>query len=158
MRIDWEMFLSRLEKYPVGTHRILPPCPEDRIQTVQAEYGQMPSELVSMLRHFNGAELFIKTGPLISIFRVSTIQPLPPLVWAPEWQIENFTSRWRSCGSGRNEWAIAMMNYGGLILLDSAGNTKEWDTAERNWIGQNLTLDDRIEDLLTQGDKYLAES
>jgi hypothetical protein len=157
MRIDWEMFLSRLEKYPVGTHEILPACPKDRIQAIQVEYGQMPSELVSMLRHFNGAQLFNKTCHMISIFPVSTIPPLPPLRWSPAWQIENYTSRWRSCGSGRNEWAIAMMNYGGLILLDPAGNTKEWDTAEGNWIGRNLTLYDWIEDLFTQGDKYLAE-
>ena len=157
MNVDWKVFVTRVGKYPSGTHKVLPPCPEDRIQAIQAEYGRMPSELVSMLRHFNGAKLFIRTCPMVSIFRIATVPPLPPLQWSPEWQIENYTSSWRSCGSVRKEWAIGMMNYGGLILLDSVGNIKEWDTDEGNWIGQTLTVYDWIEKLFDEENRYLEE-
>ena len=31
------------------------------------------------------------------------------------------------------DWAIAMTNYGGLILLDKNENIHEWDTGEHRW-------------------------
>ncbi len=158
MSTNWDHFLGRLGEYPEGTHRILPPCPNERIQAVQNQFGPMPNDLLDMLRHFNGAKLFIKTGPLVSVFGITTVPSLSPLVWAPEWHIDRFTARWRSSGHSHDEWPIAMMNYGVLIVLGSQGMTKEWDTGQRSWGGKELGLNERITELLREGELYLSES
>jgi hypothetical protein len=159
MNIDWQDFLRRLRSaYTPGTHRILPPCPLDRIEAVQAEFGALPEDLARMLRHFNGAELFIKTMPLISVFGISTVPSLSPEEWAPEWYIEKFTPKWRSGGHRNDQWPIAMKNYGVLILIDSRGMTKEWATGQRSWEGKELGLNDRFMELLREGEIYVSES
>src|SRR5437899_892990 len=122
MMFDWDAFLVRLRAYPAHFHRILPPCPGERIEAVEKELRELPPTLKEMLRRFNGVELFISGSPLVSLFRISTIPPLPPLEWAPEWCIDTFTRKWRAAGSNRQgDWAIAITNYGGLILLDADG-------------------------------------
>src|SRR6266516_590339 len=89
MNVDWQDVLRRLRSaYAPGTHRILPSCPLDRIEAVEAEFGALPKDLARMFRHFNGAELFIKTMPLICIFGISTVPSLSAGEWAPEWYIE----------------------------------------------------------------------
>jgi hypothetical protein len=101
MALEWEDILRRLKSNPPGTNTLLPPCNEGRLREVQSELGKLPNELIDMRRHFNGANLFKKTGPLISVFGISTIPPLPPLEWADEWTIDKFTPRWRA-GGGRS--------------------------------------------------------
>lgn len=158
MNVDWVDFLGRLRtRYPVEVHRILPPCDASRIQAVEAELGMLPKQLREMLRHFNGAELFVKTVPLVSILGISTILPVPPLEWAPEWYIDRLTPKWRASGQSHNDWPIAIMNYGVFIVLDSEGVTKEWDTGQRRWGRRKLTLAERMADLLREGDVYLSE-
>jgi len=56
----------------------------------------MPAVLVEMLNNFNGARLFLRHVPLISIFGVSLIPPLSPMQWAEDWHIDKYTPSWRS--------------------------------------------------------------
>jgi hypothetical protein len=157
MKIDWQHVLIRLDAYGSGVHRILPPCPEDRLEAVQTQFGKMPGELIEMLQFFNGGRLFINAMQLVSLFGISTIPPLPPFEWAPDWYIDKVTPAWRSSGSRENEWAIAMMNYGGLIILADDGTTKEWDTSQRTWTPGAWQFDEWMEKLLREGDAYMRE-
>jgi hypothetical protein len=158
MMFDWDAFLVRLRAHSFHFHRFLPPCPGERIEAVETEFGKLPPTLAEMLKRFNGAELFIAGIPLVSFFRISTIPPLPPLEWAPEWCIDNFTAQWRSAGSNRqDDWAIAMTNYGGLILLDADGTVKEWDTGESRWLFKNVPLQEWMERMMSEGDAIMAE-
>lgn len=152
---DWAGFLVRLQAYPPHFHRILQPCPVERIEAVEKELGKMPATLTAMLRQFNGAKLFDAS---FSLFGISTIPPLPPLEWAPEWCIDKFTPKWRAAGSNRQEdWAVAMTNYGGVVLLDLNGTVKEWDTGESIWLSRDLAFEEWIETLITEGEAIMAE-
>ncbi len=156
MNVNWEDVLRRLHSYPDRVHKILPACSMDRILAVDEELGKMPETLSQMLRQFNGAELFIDGGPLVTIFGISTEPPLPPLEWATEWYIDKFTPKWRSAGRNRDsDWAIAMTNYGRLILLEQSGLVKEWDTSQRQWSRGTFTFDEWIEETLREGDAYV---
>src|SRR5262249_39130905 len=130
----WEKLLRQLQSYPSGVHKMLPACPEDRLQAVQESLGKMPESLVTMLRHFNGAELFDKCGPMVTVFGVTTTTPLPEFESAPDWWIDQYTPAWRRAGINRElEWVIANTNYGGLTILDKEGRAKEWDQGYRQW-------------------------
>jgi len=159
---DWDAFLVRLHAYPSHFHRILPPCPEERIEAVEKQLGKLPTSVMSMLRRFNGAKLFLSAGPSFSLFGISDVPPLPPLPlleWAPEWCIDKLTPKWRGAGSGRQgDWAIAMTNYGGLILLDWNESIKEWDTAQSTWLSQNLSFGEWIEKVISEGEVIMAEA
>jgi hypothetical protein len=157
MKPNWKQVLSYLRAYPPQIHRILPPCPEERLETVQKELGKMPDALSDMLRHFNGARLFLRNGPLVSIFGISTIPPLPPLEWAPDWHIDKFTPAWRSSHNRPSDWAIGMTNYGGLILLDQEGTVKEWDTSQNTWSPNEWSFDEWMSEMMREGDTYLNE-
>jgi hypothetical protein len=155
---DWDAFVARLRAYPAGFHRLLPPCADDRVQAVQRELGKLPQTLEEMLKRFNGAELFISGSPLVSFFRISTMPRLHHLEWASEWCIDAFTRKWRAAASDRqDDWAIAMTNYGGLVLLDAGGTVKEWDTGECTWLSGNLPLDEWIEKVINEGEVIMAE-
>jgi hypothetical protein len=156
---DWDVLLVRLRAYPSHLHRFLPPCPPERIEAVEKELGKLPTTLKEMLGRFNGAELFCSAGPSVTIFRISTIPPLPPLEWAPEWCIDAFTPKWRAVGSNRQrDWAIAMTNYGGLILLDGDGTIKEWDTGQSIWLVRNLPFSEWIEKEIHEGEIMIEET
>jgi hypothetical protein len=156
---DWNSFLRCLQAYPSHFHRILPPCPGERIDVVEQEIGTMPITLKTMLRHFNGAKLFISAGPSFSFFGISTIPPLPPFQWAPDWYIDKYTPLWRASGSNRqDDWAIAMTNYGGLILLDRDETIKEWDTGKRIWLSTKLPLGEWIEKVIREGEVIMEET
>ncbi len=157
MKVDWDGVLTRLRSYPARVHKILPRCPEERIKAVEEQLGALPGSLSDMLAHFNGARLFINGGPLVSIFGISLIPPLPPLEWAPDWNIDRFSTIWRSVRNQQNDWAIAMMNYGGLILLDAESTTKEWDTAQNTWGPREWTFPEWIEEILCEGDAFLKD-
>jgi len=111
-----------------------------------------------MLLHFNGARLFKKSVPFVSIFGISTIPPLPPLRWAKDWYIDKFTPTWRLGESNRQtEWPIAMMNYGGLVILEGEDKIKQWDTVQKKWELKHWRFNEWVESILTSGDSYLKE-
>jgi len=157
MNPDWDNVIRRLRSYPKKVHRLLPPCPEDRLEAVQTQLGKMPAGLVEMLEHFNGAELFERCGPMLTVFGISTIPPLPALEWFPDWNIDKLTPSWRQASPHReNQWAIAMTNYGGLIILDKRGTIKQWDTSQSRWEENRWTFDEWVEDIFREGDAFLA--
>ena len=60
--------------------------------------------------------------------------------------------------TGRDKERVnAMKKYGGMLLLELNGMTKEWDTSERRWLGRELSLQERIDELLIEGDNSLRE-
>ena len=155
---DWQNVLMRLKSYPAEVHRFLPPVSEGRLAAAAELLGPMPDALAHMLRHFNGAELFLSNGPLVSIFGLSTDPPLPPFQWAPDWHIDKFTPVWRHADSHRrDEWAIAMMNYGGLIILSEDGAIREWDTRRQVSESTRWGFAEWIEEVLCEGKAYLNE-
>jgi len=156
--LDWDEFVARLRMQAHGLHRLLEPCPEDRIQSVQKEFGELPLILATMVRRFNGSELFIVGGPLVTLLGISTVPPPPPLEWAPEWYIDKLTAKWRAEGRRRDaDWAIAMTNYGGLVLLDSNGSVKEWDTADGRWLSKDRPFKDWIEGIMREGETMVRQ-
>jgi len=155
--MDWINFINRLRKYPKGMHILLPPCPDEEIKNVQAVLGKMPDPLTRMLRHFNGAQLFCTGLPLVSIFGLSVAMPDKPMEWCKEWSIDKFTPKWRAFPLSNHEWAFAMNNYGGLLVVDLVGMTAEWDTSERRWLGHKMSFEDRFEQLIQEGDICLRE-
>jgi hypothetical protein len=134
---------------------IVRPCPEDRIKAIEERFGQVPAHLADILRHFNGAELFVSSIAFVTIFGISTIPPLPPAEWAPEWTIDQYTPRWRSSSDRQGDWPFAIMNYGGLILLRPDGTVKEWDRSQRKWSVTTFTFDEWLQYILREGDAYL---
>lgn len=157
MTPDWTEFFRQLQTYPPEVHNLLPPCAESRIEAVQQELGRMPDVLVSMVKHFGGAELFCKCGPLISIFGLSNIPSRPPLEWASDWYIDKFTPIWRSSHNRMGDWVIGMTNYGGLIVLDEHGTVREWDTAQNKWSPMQRRFDEWLNCILRGGDAYMKE-
>jgi hypothetical protein len=158
MNPDWKNVLSRLRTYSEEVNTILPPCPEERLYAVEADLGKMPDVLRDMLRHFNGAKLFLRGLPLVRVFGISTIPPLPALEWGPDWYVDKYTPTWRRASPGReNQWAIGMTNYGGLIILDKSGITKQWDTSQEIWEPNEWSFDEWIEGVLREGDAFMKE-
>lgn len=156
---DWNAFLIRLEQYPPHSHRILPASSCEQIEEVEKEFGKLPTTLKDMMRHFNGAELFISGIPYVSIFRISAAFPLPPLEWAAEWYVDTFTRKWRAENSNRqNDWAIAMTNYGGLVLFDTDETIKEWDTSQHAWLSRNVPFEEWIENIFGEGEATMDET
>src|SRR5262249_49840301 len=149
---DWDAFLVRLGAYPTHFHRIQQPCPDERMEEMEKDLGKPPSIVIEMLKRFNGAKLFCSPNPFVSFFRISTGPPLPPLEWAAEWCIDKFTAQWRAAGSNRQgDWAIAMTNYGGLILLDDRESVKEWDTGQNSWLSHNLPFGEWVDKVMKEG-------
>ncbi|WP_144973534.1 hypothetical protein [Bremerella volcania] len=109
-----------------------------------------------MVDRFSGAELFVDFA---TIFRLTDDPPLPPLEWAVEWCIDAMTTKWRVAGTGREQdWALAMTNYGGLILLDSQGLVKEWDTGQATWLNKDISLQDWLDGIMTEGESLMEDS
>lgn len=158
MALIWPAFLERLNRYPKGTHNIRPPCSTERLRQIESEFGACPIALREMLSHFDGAELFIDFVPLLTVFSISPTVPVPEREWAPNWYIDKFTPKWRAAGKRDGDWAIAMTNYGGLTIFDSANICSEWDTAESRWLSRGVAIDDWIENVISEGDLYLAEA
>jgi hypothetical protein len=155
MLYDWDAFLDRMRRYPC---KFLPPCQDDLIAAVEKNLGSLPSAIKEMLKHFNGAELFIATGPLLTVFGLSTVPLLPPLEWGEDWYIDKFTPSWRASSLSRDgDWAIGMMNYDGVILFNEHQGISEWDRGESRWLLENLTLSDWIERVISDGETMMAE-
>jgi hypothetical protein len=158
MNPNWQNIMQRLNAYPAGIHRSLSPCPDERIRAVQSALGEMPNALVEMLKLFNGAELFVRNSPMVTIFGISANPPLPPLEWAADWYIDKFTPVWRSTNQDRQtDWAIAMMNYGGLIILGQDGTAREWDTSQGTREPKTWEFGKWVDDVLHNGESYMQE-
>lgn len=161
MAVNWADVLDRLRSYPASVQRFRPPCPKDRIEIVQQQLGMLPAELSDMLNHFNGAKLFDAGagGSMVSLFGTTEDPPLPRFEWGVDWYIDTFTPAWRAAVgvSRQDDWVVAMMNYGDLIILDKNGTVREWDTAVKFWSPNVLSFAEWIEDILRQGDNYLKE-
>jgi hypothetical protein len=160
MTINWADVLHKLESYAPGVHRIRPPCARSRIAATERHLGKLPSELLSMLEHFNGARLFDKGhGASAALFGISEDPPLDPFDWAEDWWVDKFTPLWRGAvGPNRqNDWAIAMMNYGELILLNGQGTIRKWDTSQQQWDPGSLSFEQWLEDQLREGEAFMNE-
>jgi hypothetical protein len=114
-----------------------------------------------MLRHFNGARLFDKGvgGATVALFGITEEPPLDPFMWAEKWWIDKYTPLWRGAGgpNRRNEWAITMMNYGELIILNEQGTIRKWDTSQQQWDPASLTFEQWLEELFREGDEFMNE-
>jgi hypothetical protein len=119
--------------------------------------GILPSVLVEMLQRFNGAELFIYGLPLVTIFGLSPTPPVEKLYWSPDWYIDTYTKIWRESQEGREGWAFAMTNYGGLMVSNQDGELKEWDTNLNRWISETSSIGDWFRGVLTEGQSYMKE-
>jgi hypothetical protein len=161
MTTNWADVLQKLRSYSPGVHTIRPPCPQSRIATTERQLGKLPSELLGMVAHFDGARLFESRNgcALVTLFGISEDHPLDPFEWGEDWWIDKFTPLWRGAGgpSRQNDWAIAMMNYGELILLNGQGTIRKWDTSQQQWEPGSLPFDQWLQDLLREGDIYLHE-
>lgn len=162
MSMNWKEILDRLQSYPAETHKILPPCPEKRISYVVEFLGRLPDLLIEMLRQFNGAELFIRHGPTITVFGISPIPLPPPLEWAPDWYIDKLTPSWRLRHGNvveerRNDWVIGITNYGGLQILSPGDMVRQWDTATGRWDSEARTASEWIDAILREGEEFLKE-
>lgn len=127
------------------------------VAAVQSALGRFPEDLAGMVRNFNGGKLFVKGIQMVCIFGLSAAQPLPP-ERGYDWYIDKFTPKWRAAGSGRDsDWAFAMMNYGGLIIMHGDGSIAEWDTAQRIWGARSPNLATWFETILREGDAYMKD-
>jgi len=160
MTVNWADVLRKLLAFPPDTHRLRPPCSEGRLEIAEQQLGTLPTELVDLLKHLNGARLFDTGagGEMVALFGLSEVPPLPPMEWAEDWYIDIFTPKWRAAGANRQlDWVIAMMNYGGLIVLDGQGTVREWDTSQQIWDPNTCSFDQWIQDILREGEAYLNE-
>jgi hypothetical protein len=156
MKVDWEKVLDRLAQYPPETHRFLPPCSEQRMVEVTAELGEIPEQIKDMLHKFNGAELFIRNGPMITLFGISPVPPLAEVEWAQDWWIDKFTPAWRAAFHREKDWAIAISNYDGLTVLDDESRVREWDRGAHRWGPTDPDLGAWIERILKEGEEYMS--
>jgi hypothetical protein len=125
---------------------------------VQSDLGEMPNALVQMLKLFNGAELFVRNDPMVTIFGISANPPLPPLEWAADWYVDKFTPVWRSAEQGsQTDWAFAMMNYGGLIILGQNGTIREWDMSQGILGPKTWEFGEWVDDVLRDGESNMQE-
>jgi hypothetical protein len=93
---------------------------------------------------------------MITVFGISGIPPLPKFEWAPHWYIDKFTPAWRRASPRREKhWAIAMTNYGGLIILRDDGSIKQWDTSRGMWEKSKWTFDEWVRDIFREGDAFM---
>jgi hypothetical protein len=158
MNPDWDEFFCKIQGYPAEVNEFLPPCSTERIEQVEKALGKMPSGLVDMLSHFNGAKLFQRCGPMLNIFGITPIPALHPMEWAEGWNIDKFTPKWRAAKEGREtNWAIGITNYGGVIILDQDGTVREWDTAQTMWDPKTWDFAGWIDYILAEGEEFMNE-
>lgn len=155
---SWDDFLLELKKHPGHTYSLLDRSSESRISEAERDMGKLPSPVRGMLEHFNGAELFISSGPSLTLFGLST-SPLPSeFEWAPTWYIDFMTPEWRANGERADQWAIGMTNYGGLLIVDAGGEFGEWDTNEGSWISRKVPFEMWLRATLRDGEVFLSEA
>jgi hypothetical protein len=155
---DWDALIVRLDEYPSGMHRLLPPCTNKRIQAVEQQLGRFPQVLVEMLQRFNGGKLFGCPNAHTRLFGISTDLPLPPMEWAEDYYIDKLTPKWRAARPDRRcDWAIGVTGFGGLILLSDDEKVSEWDTLDAVWLQNDIPFTDWLRNEMREGDITLAE-
>jgi hypothetical protein len=148
---EWNAFWDRISSSLPGTHSVKPPAPASRLQDIQRELGEFPEELLEMLAYCNGAELFISAIPLVTLFGISPLVPVPTLQWASDWYVDRFTPAWRGHSGCAADWAIAMTSYGALVVLRDGDGLREWDCNERRWLGPQRPIGDWLSAILHDG-------
>jgi hypothetical protein len=154
MMVNWDRFLEEIRSFPPNVHKLRPPCPTERLREEESRFGTLPSDLVEMLRRFNGGELFVDAIPFLTLFGLS----VPDDPKTSDWFIDRFTPTWRSELGEPTDWVIGMTNYGGLSILGQDLFVKEWDTSQRKWTSDDCPLNQWVERLLIDGAAYLEES
>jgi hypothetical protein len=132
----------------------MPPCPAERIQWLDIQWGCLPQTLRSMLGLFNGAELFIEAVPMITIFGVTTDPPQPALMWPKECCMDLWLDAWR--GAGNEGWPTARTNYGSFWIFNGA-DLREWDPSLGRWLGGACNVSTWGERVIEDGKRYLVE-
>lgn len=148
-------FIMEINNFPQSIHRFLPGATDKNLQVLIERIGRIPDFLEKLLREFDGAELFISGIPFLTIFRSMNNPPLPAMEWSLEWCVDVYTKKWREINAGSKDIAIAMTNYGGLVLLDEKGKIKEWDTSEGRWLIQNMPITEWFEKIISEGKETL---
>jgi hypothetical protein len=153
---NWTAFQERLETFPQGSHMTRPPISVKRLNEVQKRFENLPGPLLAMVKHFNGAELFARGMPMLTLFGLTEDPPLDEMEWAEDWYIDVFTPKWRGAEEDReSQFVFGMTNYGGVIIYDEE-IVKEWDTAQRTWLPE-YEFEDWLEKVLQDGDTMLRE-
>jgi len=154
MEMNWQWFVGELREYPAGIHQLRPPCDNESLERLRCALGEPPSVVRGMLETFDGAKLFNRCGPMLTIFGVSAQIDRDPLEFAPDWYIDKYTPAWRS-SIGSEGWVLGMMSYGGLVVLDNEV-VREWDIVHHEWISDELTVRAWAERILHDGNECLA--
>lgn len=157
MGFVWLDFVRRLKEYPNGVHLLLNACPEKRILDAEREFGRLPRFLREILGTCNGGELFINAIPLVTLFGISPLLTNPEIHWHSDWYIDTYTRSWRSQFPSSECWVFAMTNYGGLLLLSKKEEISEWDTNTSRWNGCDLSIEDWLLKVITEGDTYMTD-
>jgi hypothetical protein len=151
--MNWTLFTNTLQETDGTRHRLMPPCPEERIEWLEQRWGSLDPTLRSMLLLFNGAELFIDAVPMVTVLGISTEPPQPPLVWPKECCMDYWLDS--RPYSGKPGWPIARTNYDSLWIFDGQ-KVQEW-YAEGDGMGQALIFSAWAEQVIEDGKKYLTE-
>lgn len=151
--MDWNSFQGILLEKHGNHHRLMPPCPLGCIQFIDQRWGKLPPVLCSMYRLFNGAELYIDSMPMLTILGIPTDPPQPPLIWPGNCCIDYWLTLWRS--GGNLGWPIARTNYDSLWIFHHE-TVREWDRSIGDWAGEGRPLLDWTEQIIENGNKYLA--
>src|SRR5262245_33109778 len=152
--VDWDSVAACLHSYPEQVNLLRPPCPPERIKEVEARLGNLPASVLTMLRTFNGGELFNRCGPLVTIFGLSLPNDPPDL----DWYIDRFTAAWRPRIIGPTGWVIGIMNYGAVFVINDASVIREWDSAQQQWSRSPRSVEEWLNWLFAEGDVFLSEN
>lgn len=148
---DWERVMERLRSYSPGVNVLRDGCNADRIAQISSELGSVPPQLRELLRHFNGAELFVDAIPLVTLLGI----PLASDRGGAGRFIDHYTQSWRREYQRPHDWVIGIKNYGALIVLSDDGLVREWEPTSRAWGNGPWRFEEWIETLLVDGDAYL---
>lgn len=151
-----DSFLDELLSLPPAAFALRTPCPDERIRQAESWLGTFPEGIVGMLQSFNGAELFIDTIALVTVFGLSVAEDDP----ACDWFIDRFTPTWRSRIGRPHDLVIGMFSYGGIVTIGTDSLVREWDSVQWKWSSDHdaMPLDSWIEMIAAEGRDYLANS
>lgn len=156
MAFDWSEVLDKLRQHPPSYHELFSAANSDEIADVEKKLGVMPADVKSVIGQTNGAELFIKGGPLLTLLPIKMNEKLARVDWSNIWCIDNYTTLWRQAGEKRNkDWVFAVTSYGGLILQERPDEISEWDTADTGWIQRHVPVSEWIEKVLADGNALM---
>jgi len=147
---SWHEFMIRLKACDC-THNFMSPISEYILLHKINEFYSQNSSLREMYNLFNGAELFLTSGPFITLFPFCNSGEHDPLTWAQEWYNETYSKKWRTTPpSLENDYVIGTTNYDGLIVFND-DHISEWDVSQNAWLYRNLTLFDWSQRVISDG-------